>query len=326
MVRALGLLSGGLDSLLACRVIMDQGIAVTGMTFCSPFFGAEHAQVASVQLGIPLIIENITEQHIVIVKNPPHGYGQCMNPCIDCHALMLAYAGRVMQKQGYDFIFTGEVLNERPMSQNRRSLALVAQLSGYSEYVLRPLSALLLPVTRPEETNLVDRSRLLDLQGRSRRRQIALADHYALTVYPTPAGGCLLTDPRFSERLKDLLTYEHDPSIAQIHLLKIGRHFRLSDTVKLVIGRNEAENRIIETSVQEYDILLSAEHIPGPVAIVSGKDSHLYIEQAAAFCAYYSDARTQGVPASVFEILDGVQITTHYPSCPERAVLEKHLL
>jgi len=289
-VRAIALLSGGLDSILAAKTILEQGIEVVGLSFITPFFGPKNAQKAATKLGIPLIAKDITDEHFLIVKNPPHGYGKTMNPCIDCHALMLKAAGKLMQDEGYDFIFTGEVLGERPMSQNQIALGIVAKTSGYERYILRPLSAKLLPPTEPELKGLVDRDKLLDIQGRSRKIQIKLAKEFGIKEYPNPAGGCLLTDIGFSKRLKDLLTYNQTPSGTDLRLLKIGRHFRLSDTVKLIVGRNEAENELLEHFYMPSDFLLQMQDIPGPTGLLAGDKASAVLEIAACICASYSDA------------------------------------
>ncbi|MDH7500241.1 MAG: tRNA 4-thiouridine(8) synthase ThiI [candidate division NC10 bacterium] len=292
MAKAIGLISGGLDSLLAARVLLDQKIRLLGVCFQTPFFGAEKAKQAAARLGIPLMVQDITEEHLRIVKKPAHGYGSAMNPCIDCHALMIQKAGERMKAEGFDFVFTGEVLNERPMSQTRHSLALVARLSGYSDFLLRPLSARLLPETRMEREGLVNRQGLLDLQGRSRKRQLALAKAYGLAEFPNPAGGCLLTDRGFSARLRELLK-RGDFDLRDLWLLQVGRHFRLGP-VKVIVGRNEEENRRIRNYAREGDILLSAEHFPGPLALVCGEAPDEILEQAAAICAALADPPGKG--------------------------------
>ncbi|MDD5085859.1 MAG: tRNA 4-thiouridine(8) synthase ThiI [Candidatus Omnitrophica bacterium] len=290
--RAIGLLSGGLDSILAVKVLQGQGVHVIGLSFKTPFFQPAMAKRAASMLGIKLIIKDITRPHLRIVKDPPHGYGSTMNPCIDCHAYMVREARKVMRKMKFDFIFTGEVLNERPMSQNRQSLDIVRRASGSPERLLRPLSAGLLPETEPERLGKVDRSRLLDIEGRSRKRQIALARHYGIKEYPAPAGGCLLTDPGFSKRLKDLFTNSSPkPSVRNIELLKYGRHFRLSPYCKLIVGRNEKENRAIRRLAQPADIVVSAEHIPGPVGLLSGNKPRRYLGESARTVLSYSDSR-----------------------------------
>jgi tRNA U34 2-thiouridine synthase MnmA/TrmU len=289
MSKAIGLISGGLDSLLAARVLLDQGIELLGLSFETPFFGPGTAKRIAVQLGIPLRVMEISEEHLKIVMNPPHGYGSAMNPCIDCHALMIRKAGQIMEEEGYDFIFTGEVLNQRPMSQNRQSLQLVAKLSGYSEFLLRPLSAKLLPETRVEREGIVDRQGMFDMQGRSRKRQLALARARNLAEFGAPAGGCLLTERGFSVKLRELFEMGNF-DLRDVKLLKLGRHFRIG-SVKMVLGRNEEENQKIKEMRRDGDVLLSAEHFPGPVALVCGGAGEEVLRQGAGICAAFSDVQ-----------------------------------
>jgi len=294
MPKAIGLISGGLDSLLAARILKDQGIELQGLSFETPFFGPGRARRIAAQLGIPFTVMEISEEHLRIVKDPPHGYGSAMNPCIDCHALMIGKAGEMMEEKGYDFIFTGEILNQRPMSQNRQSLLLVARLSGYSDFLLRPLSAKLLPETRVEREGIVDRNRMLDIQGRSRKRQLALAQDYGLVEFGAPAGGCLLTEQDFSVKLRELFGAGNF-ALRDVRLLKLGRHFRIG-SVKIVVGRNEEENQKIKEMRGEGDVLLSAEHFPGPVALVCGAATEEILRQAAGICAAFSDAQREEIP------------------------------
>ena len=295
MSRAIGLLSGGLDSMLAVRVLQDQGVEVLGLAFTTPFFGAERAERAAAQLQVPLEVRDITGVHLEMVRAPRYGYGSGVNPCIDCHALMLRVAGQTMEERGFDFLFTGEVLGQRPMSQNRGSLKLVARLSGYEDYILRPLSAKLLDESGPEREGKVDRERLLALSGRGRKPQIELAARYGLTDYPAPAGGCLLTDPIFARRMKDLMALSGgNPSVRRIELLKVGRHLKLTDTLRAIVGRNERENERLEALVspEEGDAVLQAEIWPGPLVLIpaAGKLGPELLEQAAAITLSYSDA------------------------------------
>jgi hypothetical protein len=289
-LRALGLLSGGLDSRLAVCVMKEQGVEVHGVVFDSPFFRLEAARAAADQLAIPLHVLEFTPDILSLLKRPPHGFGSCMNPCIDCHARMLRRAGEFMGQNGFHFLFTGEVLNERPMSQTRRSLDIVAADSGYANVILRPLSARLLPETRPEQLGWVDRSRLLALEGRGRNPQFALAKQYGLTDYPTPASGCLLTDPGFCRRLKDLKNHEGLDNINLIRLLKIGRHFRLAEGVRLAVGRNHQDNLRLEEMAWAADYCLKVEDIPGPTALLMGPSAGVHMEYAASLCARYADA------------------------------------
>lgn len=297
-VRALSLLSGGLDSILAVRVILDQEIEVTGISFVTPFFTADRAEKAAETLAIPLVVMDFTEEHLAMLKNPRYGYGKNMNPCIDCHALMLQAAGRKMEEMRYDFLFTGEVLGQRPMSQTKQSLHIVAKLSGYGDRIVRPLSAKLLPETRPEQEGRVDRSGLLDIQGRGRKRQIALAAAYGIREYSNPAGGCLLTDPVFSRKLKDLFEQPGGFSVRDIELLKVGRHFRLSPGAKIVVGRNQEENRTIQELSRGEDVVLRMQDFPGPLVLMTGKVDEESIRLAAGICARYSDAPA-GEPVTV---------------------------
>ncbi len=294
MVKALGLFSGGLDSMIAVRLLQEQGICVIPVCFVTPFFGPEKAQAGARHLGLDLQVIDITDIHLEMLKNPRYGYGKNMNPCIDCHGLMFREAGMRMNQYGAQFLFSGEVVGERPMSQNKNSLRAVEKLSGFQGYILRPLSAQLLPETIPEQQGLVDRSRLLAISGRSRKPQIELARRFGITSYPEPAGGCKLTEPGFSKRLRDLMT--HSPAITRddLELLKIGRHLRLSDRVKVIIGRNKKENDLLRSMAGECDTLLWTCQVPGPVALVVGDADEQAIMLAAAACARYSDTKGRG--------------------------------
>ncbi|MCK4272394.1 tRNA 4-thiouridine(8) synthase ThiI, partial [bacterium] len=256
MVVGIGLFSGGLDSILAVKVLQEQGIGIIGVTFTTPFFGAGRASEAARQLGMDHRILDITTEHLEMVRHPKNGYGRNMNPCIDCHAMMFRKAGEFMEREGADFLFSGEVLGERPMSQNRGSLVRVARESGYEPVILRPLSARLLPETLPEREGKVDRERLLDLQGRGRKRQMELAAFYGIQDYPAPAGGCLLTDPIFSRRLRDLFQHSDSVTVQDLELLKVGRHLRLDDGFKMVVGRNQSENKRLGELCAPDDLLL----------------------------------------------------------------------
>jgi hypothetical protein len=202
---------------------------------------------------------------------------------------MLHRAGEFMTAAGFHLLSTGEVLDERPMSQNKRSLEIVARESGYGDVVLRPLSARLLPETKPETQGWVDRSRLLDLHGRSRKPQMQLAVRYGIVDYPTPAGGCLLTEPNFAVRLRDLKTHEGLDDIRAVERLRAGRHFRLDAKTKLVVGRNQPDNRILEANAGPDDLILTVEDIPGPTAVLPATASDPLVELAASICARYSD-------------------------------------
>ncbi|MFZ2088166.1 MAG: tRNA 4-thiouridine(8) synthase ThiI [Desulfobaccales bacterium] len=288
--RGLGLFSGGLDSMLAAAVLRDQGLAVTGAVFVTPFFGAGRARESAEHIHIPLIELDITEIYYPLLVDPPRGFGSRHNPCIDCHMLMLREAGALMETRGFDFLFTGEVLGQRPMSQNRGALNLVAKGSGYQDLVLRPLSARLLTPTRPELLGWVDRERLLDISGRGRKRQMELASHYGFTKYPTPAGGCLLTDPGYASRLKELLARTARPSRRDLELLKWGRHFRLPAGAKVIVGRTHKDNEAISRLLAGEDLVLRVQNYPGPLVVMLGATDRPSLEEAAAMTASYSDA------------------------------------
>lgn len=289
-VRALGLFSGGLDSMLAALVLRDQGIEVTGLVWVTPFFGPGQARRSAAQIDLPLREEDLTDKFIPLLYQPPHGFGKHLNPCLDCHLLMLREAGKIMEAEGYDFIFTGEVLGQRPFSQNRGALNLIARESGYADRLLRPLSALLLPMTRPEREGLVDRSRLLSLSGRGRKQQLELAAHFGLTSIPSPAGGCLLTDKGYSERLRDLLSHQAQISRRDLELLKYGRHFRLSPEAKVIVGRHQRDNEALLSLSQPGDLILRVADHPGPVVLLTQAAPDGVLAAAATLCASYSDA------------------------------------
>ena len=287
MSKALGLLSGGLDSSLAALTLKRQGVEVTAIAFVTPFFGAERARKAAAAIDLPLIVSDIADIHLAVLKNPRYGYGRNLNPCIDCHALMFRLAGERMREGGFDFLFSGEVLGQRPMSQNLTALGTVAKHSGLRDRILRPLSARLLPITPMEETGLVDRERLLDIQGRSRRRQAELAREWGLLDYPSSGGGCLLTEKSFTGRLQDLLSHHPDATPVDVELLKLGRQFRLSPRSKLTLGRNLADNEALKGLARPADTLLRAADFSGPLGLVSGQPTEAGLQLAGAIVAAY---------------------------------------
>jgi tRNA-specific 2-thiouridylase len=289
-MKALALFSGGLDSILAVKLIQEQGIEVIGVCFESPFFSAQKACQSAQEIGLPLKIIDITDRLIPIVRSPRHGYGRGLNPCIDCHALMVGVVGEMIEGEGAGFIITGEVVGQRPMSQNVQSLSIVSRESGFEDLILRPLSAKRLSETLAERRGWVDRERLLGLSGRSRKPQMGLAKQYGVGEYPSPAGGCLLTERVFSRRLRDLISENQRFSIRDIELLKWGRHFRISETVKIVVGRNEKENEKIASLVEKGDTVLMAASFPGPVVLAIGDLSPGELQIVAAITVSYSDA------------------------------------
>lgn len=288
-MKAIGLISGGLDSLLATKLLQQQGVEVIGLAFKSPFFGISRAKEAAERLGIPLKVIDVTEDLLRIIKNPKYGRGSQMNPCIDCHILMLKKAAEVMKEEGAHFVFTGEVLGQRSFSQTKKALRLIEREAGLEGLLLRPLSAKLLPKTIPEEKGYIKREGLLAIQGRGRKLQMELAEEFGIKDYPPPGGGCLLTDPSFSKRLKDLLEHSDEITRRDLELLKIGRHFRLSKETKAIVGRKEGENRRLQELFLTGDLLMEPKDSPGPVLLLpkGGKESEW--SKAAAICLRYSD-------------------------------------
>jgi len=300
---AVALLSGGLDSTLSAKVILEQGIAVIGVNFAGaycprPRTGRSNAEKAAEQMGIELVTLSIEADFIAMVKHPKRSRGKNMNPCIDCHTLMIRKAWEYGQTRGADLIVTGEVLGQRPLSQNRQSLGVVARDSGVGDRLLRPLSAKLLDPTEPERTGLVDRERLFDIEGRSRKRQMELAAQYGISEYPSPAGGCLLTERVFSKRLAEAFDHGED-SLETIELLSLGRHFRLPSGARLVVGRDEAENDELLRRKPAGAVVVDAGDLPGPVGLVllSSCLGALVVDSdrvlAARICARYSDKRRE---------------------------------
>ena len=285
--RGLSLISGGLDSQLAVCVLRDAGAEVEAVTFETPFFSSTAARKAAAALGVPLRVIDFTDDEIALVKNPPHGFGGAMNPCIDCHATMIRRAGELMAQLGYDFVATGEVLNQRPMSQNRQSLGVVARASGLEGRLVRPLSAQLLDPTIPEQEGKLDRSKLLGLSGRRREPQFELAKKYGLTDYPSPAGGCKLTEKGFGRKLKDLLDHEGLDERRLVELLLVGRRFRLPDGTGVILGRDANENRLLAARRAPSDTLVAPVSVPGPTALLPRVASESDLETATRIvCAW----------------------------------------
>jgi len=260
------LFSGGLDSILAVLHMKSLGYRVLPIFFSTPFFGPDKALETANKIGFDLIVHDLTDLHLKMVENPKYGYGKNLNPCIDCHGLMFHEAGRLMKEYKVDFIISGEVMGQRPMSQRKDALNAVGKLSEIKDLLVRPLSQKLLTDTLPIRAGWVIKDEMLDIQGRNRKRQMKLVEEYGIDFYPSPGGGCLLTDPGFTRKLKDLMQYSV-MNKRSIEFLKTGRHLRLNDNVKLIIGRNNAENDIISELAQN-EIVLQAKSFPGPLGIM----------------------------------------------------------
>lgn len=286
-MRALSLFSGGLDSLLATRLIQEQGIEVIGVFFRTPFLaiGTENkVKKMAKMVGIPLFVVFLGREYIELIKNPPHGYGENMNPCLDCHAMMAKKAKMLMEKLGAKFLITGEVVGERG-SQTRPYMRYIEKYAGLKDLILRPLSAKILPETIPEKEKWVNREKLLGISGRSRKPQFELAQKYGFKDFPTPSGGCLITDPTFCQRLKDAFEHGED-SLERIELLKYGRHFRLKSGAKVVVARNDFESRKIKRLAIYGDYLIQCNKEKAPLTLLIGDENDL--EEAIKYCIKYS--------------------------------------
>jgi tRNA U34 2-thiouridine synthase MnmA/TrmU len=316
MVRAIALLSGGLDSTLAVKLILEQKIDVIALNFVTPFCtctksGCQNqAKKMADKFGIDMKVVSLKEEYIDIIKNPKYGYGKNMNPCIDCRILMFSKAREYMNEVGASFVFSGEVLGERPMSQRLKAMQVIERESGLTRKLLRPLCAQFLEPTIPEIEGIVDRNQLLAIQGRSRKPQISLARERGIDDYPCPAGGCRLTDPNFAERFKEALEH-HEDSLDEIILLRYGRHFRLPNGAKVIVGRDEIENNKLKTLSKEEDSVLEVTCHPGPITLLKNSRAHRDIEIAAALCVSYSDYKGEE-PVAV-KVADGELLATCMP-------------
>jgi tRNA-uridine 2-sulfurtransferase len=287
IIRALVLFSGGLDSILAVKILEAQGIGVTALTFASYFFGVEEAKKSAEENNIQLVIRDISAAHLSIVKNPCFGRGSGMNPCIDCHLLMLKVAKNLEREVKSDFLATGEVLGQRPMSQNSRALELIEKKANLEGRILRPLSAKVLPETEMERAGMVDREKLLGIFGRSRKEQIALAKEYGVKAYPSPAGGCILTDSEYSKKLRELFNKNKTIKKSDIDLLRIGRYFWVGRT-KIILGRNHEENLTLKKRAEKEDTLIDPKDIPGPTVLIRGKKNKAVFDFASNMLLKYT--------------------------------------
>lgn len=297
-MRAIALISGGLDSILAARVVQEEGISVLPVNFKIPFCprkktNGQEGDINSFvkkNLGEALKVVDISAGFLEsVLKNPKYGFGANMNPCIDCKIFMLKSARELMALHEAQFVVTGEVLGQRPMSQHRRALDIIEKESGLSGLLLRPLCAGVLPETLPEKEGWLKRERLFKFNGRERRPQMELAEKFSIDNYPNPAGGCLLTDRQFSRRLRDLLASE-GLSVKNVELLKIGRHFRLSANAKLIVGRNKEEDKELEARGLGGDYLfMPDENTAGPTCLGKGEFNSGLIYLSSRIASYYCD-------------------------------------
>jgi len=297
-MKAIILLSGGLDSTLAAELMSRENLELLAVNFKTPFClcdrhssgpgCASNARRVASALGIPLEVINATGEFLEILKDPPHGYGANANPCIDCRILFFRKSRELMEKTGASFIITGEVLGQRPMSQFRHHMDLIEREAGLAGLVVRPLSAKLLDQTIPERNGWISRERMLDIAGRSRRPQMTLARDLGINDYPCAAGGCLLTDPEFARRIRDLIAHG-ELDMQSISLLKAGRYFRLAPGAILVVGRNEGENGMLVSLAKDGDHVFRPAAINGPTAVGKGNYSGELIDLACRIVSRYSD-------------------------------------
>ncbi len=306
MSKAILLLSGGLDSILAGRLLLEQGIEVEAVNFTSPFctctpkgFGCSAAKQAADRMGVPVKVFACGQDYLDVMKRPRFGRGRGMNACLDCRIFIFSRAAAYQRERGADFIATGEVLGERPMSQRRRAMELIESEAGLDGLILRPLCARSLPPSLPEQRGLVDRSRLQAIQGRSRKPQLELAARLGVADYPCPAGGCLLTDRDFAAKFSELLVHDPGFGLEDAKLLKHGRHFRLPDGSKAVLGREEAENGRLIGLKRAGDVILEPEDLPGPTGLVRGSGGEDGLMLAAGLIAAYTKGTAGGLRVRV---------------------------
>ncbi len=305
-MKAVSLFSGGLDSILAARLIADQGIDVEALYFKTVFWGKYDDKLnrsllenTASQAKAELTIIEADKAYFDVVKNPAHGYGKNLNPCIDCRIFILKTAKEYMLKRGASFLITGEVLGQRPMSQHRHVLNKIENASETPDIIVRPLSARLFKPSIPEQRGWIDRERLFAMEGRSRKPQLALAKKLGIKDFPNPAGGCLLADKIFSDKMRDMIKYERDFQANDINLIKSGRVFRLSPKAKLIVGRNEKQNNLLLDLARDMDYSFKTVDIPGPVGIGRGCFGADTIHKAASIIARYSDLEP-GMKANIF--------------------------
>ncbi|MCM8794938.1 MAG: hypothetical protein NC819_03955 [Candidatus Omnitrophica bacterium] len=315
--KAVALVSGGLDSTLAVKLMLEQGVEVVGLYLSAPWGCCDKTKAlkAAKELGIPFMVVKLTQEYIRVIRRPKYGYGSSMNPCVDCRIYMFHKARELMGEVGASFVVTGEVLAQRPMSQMRHSLRVIERDAGLDRLIVRPLSAKLLPATLPEEQGVIDREKMQDISGRSRKKQMELAIRFGIVDYPNPAGGCLLTDKEFGNRVRDLFEHQEEIDLEDMELLRLGRHFRLNGRTKLIVGRDERENATLKEYLRPGRQLYVAVEFPGPSVLLQGDQTDETRRFALALIARYSrsEKRPAGSGVSCFVGVSG--------AAPERVPL-----
>lgn len=321
--KAVSLISGGLDSMLATKVVMDQGVHVEGINFFTGFCVEGHTHAirkkdqkkpkrnnalwVAEQLGIKLHIVDVIDEYKDVLINPKHGYGANLNPCLDCKTFMVQKALQWIEEHDFDFIITGEVMGQRPMSQRKDTMPVIARDSGAGDRLLRPLCALNLPETLPEREGWVKREELYDFSGRSRKPQMALAEEFGFDDYAQPAGGCcFLTDKNYSDKLVDMWQHHssRDYELDDIMLLKVGRHIRPRGNFKMIVGREEGENKFMEGYRKQFISLFSKSH-SGPLVLIDGEVNDDDLELAASIAARYGQGRSADTVEMEINFPDG---------------------
>jgi len=329
--KAIGLLSGGLDSTIAVGLMLDLGIEVITLNFVSPFCNctsknagckSQAVKVAD-RFGIEIRSVYMGQEYIAMVANPKYGYGRNLNPCLDCRVMMFKKAKDIMLEEGASFIFTGEVLGQRPMSQRRDAMNIIERDGGLKGLILRPLSAKHFEPTIPEKEGIVDRERLLDLSGRSRKGQMKLAEDMGINDYPCASGGCLLTEYNFARKMRDLLDNMKMPAVNDAKFLRVGRHFRIDKDCKIIVGRDDKENERLERLAGSEDYLFSVEGYNGPVVVMRGMTKDEFIPVTSRITVRYSDApKDENVPVNYKKKTDA-SFYTVYAKAIEDEMLER---
>ncbi len=329
--KALALLSGGLDSTLAVKMMLDMGIDVEALNFTSPFCTctgknsgckSEAVRVAE-EFDIPIKVIHKGLDYLEIVRNPKHGYGKGVNPCVDCRIYLLQKAKEYMQECNADFVITGEVLGQRPMSQRRDSMRVIERESGLEGLLLRPLSAHHFEPTIPEQKGWVDREKLLAIKGRSRKEQMQMADDLEVKDYPCPAGGCLLTELSFVPKIQDVFDHCDELNQRDFRLLKIGRHFRIGKRTKLIIGRNENDNKLLEAAIQAGETALFWMDGNTPLAAIMGNQEQECLDLAARLLLRYTRAEAEA-PCRVRVVINGEETIKLIPNTITEAEVEQY--
>jgi len=324
--KAIALFSGGLDSILAVKWMQSKGYAVHPVFFKAPYLLPERAINYAAKNAIDLEVIDVSEEHIKLLNNPVYGFGKGLNPCIDCHGFMFKKAAELMPYRDADFLISGEVLGQRPKSQKRNAMNNVSKLSGVKDLIVRPLSQNLLPDTLPLREGWIAKKDMLSIQGRGRLAQLALAEELGIVDFPSPAGGCLLTDRNYCLRLQDLKKHQQD-DLHSINLLAYGRHFRLTEEVKLIIGRDEAENETLKNIFRE-GLMLQAQDYMGPLGFITGKLNFATLDLALAIFILYHPKVPKSANIEVWRISNkqiiGQMIKTATKG--DREIINKYLI